>query len=235
MGSGIYVAMAGAVAQSNALDVTANNISNAGTTAFRADRLRFSQALSRAKGKDTVYVASTGGATDKSPGAITETGNPLDVALQGDGYIGVQPANGTRYTRAGNLSLDGSGQLVTADGNTVRGVDGKPLKVTSGSGDAAIHSDGALYAGDTKVGQIELVQLDPSSITREGSSLYATAKPTLANATPPTLVAGSLEQGNFNVVRGVVDLVRISRTYEALHQMLESYKHMDATIAKGAG
>ncbi len=235
MSSGIYVAMAGAVAQSNALDTTANNIANAGTTAFRADRLRFSQALTKAKGKDTVYVKATGGATDKSPGAIVETGNPLDVALVGDGYMGVQTAGGTRYTRAGNLSLDASGTLVTADGNAVRSTpEGKPLKVTPDQGAAAIHPNGDFYAGDTKIGTIELVQLDPKTITREGSSLYASPKPPVAGKAPE-LAPGSLEQGNFNVVRGVVDLVRVSRTYEALHRMLESYKDMDDRIARGTG
>ncbi|HLL23801.1 MAG TPA: flagellar hook-basal body complex protein, partial [Kofleriaceae bacterium] len=106
MSSGIYIATAGAVAQSNALDATANNIANASTTGFRADRVSFKEALGAARSVDTALVDTASTRLDNEAGAIESTGNPLDVALEGDGLFAVETPNGPRYTRAGNFHLD---------------------------------------------------------------------------------------------------------------------------------
>jgi flagellar basal-body rod protein FlgF len=232
--NGIYTAMAGAVAQSDALDTTANNIANAGTTGYRAERVRFGEELSRAKGKEHTFVSAKTGITDTHAGPQTDTGNPLDLAIHGDGYFTVQTPQGERLTRAGNFQLDGAGQLTTHDGYAVKGVNGKPIvagKTAEAAGKLSIDSDGTVSAGATQVGKIDVRNYDAKDLKREGSNYFSTtAKPIPGK--PAEIGVGQLEGGNFNVVTGMVDLVRISRTYESLHKMIEGQKAMDDQITK---
>jgi flagellar basal-body rod protein FlgF len=234
--NGIYVAVSGAVAQSTALDVTANNVANAGTAGFRAERVSFQTFLGRAKGTDTAYVQVGASASDRTAGALRETGNPLDLALAGDGFFAVDTPRGARYTRAGEFRLDGEGRLVNGDGLAARARGGGALIVPPGATQLSVSSDGTVLADGAEIGAIELARFAPGVLTREGASLYAAPRGALAAAGDlPQVVSGAVEGANFNVVRGVVDLVRISRTYEALHRMIESYRQIDERTARELG
>jgi flagellar basal body rod protein FlgG len=114
----------GAVAQSNALDATANNIANATTTGFHGDRITFREALGAAKSPDVALVGAGTTRVDTQAGALSQTNNPLDLALEGDGMFAVDTPNGVRYTRAGNFKLADDRSLVTVDGYAVRGEGG---------------------------------------------------------------------------------------------------------------
>lgn len=234
MSSGIYVAAAGAVAQNNALDTTANNIANASTAGFHADRVSFHEALSRAKSADTALVSAGGTKVDDSAGVITQTGNPLDFALRGDGFFGVQTANGPRYTRAGNFQLDKDRHLVTAEGLQVRGADGRPILFPPDVRDIAVDSSGQLSADGLPVGKLELVRFAPANLKREGETFFAATGQPLAGD-PPQVANGQLEGSNFNVVRGVVDLVKVSRTYESLMRVIQSYHDCESRAARDLG
>jgi flagellar basal-body rod protein FlgF len=230
MSNGIYVALSGAMAQSQALDVASNNVSNANTTGYKGERIQFAQAL--AKAKDAAFVNATAGKTDDTQGVIEPTGNPLDVAIQGDGYFAVNTPRGVRYTRDGSFRMDSKSQLVTAGGDALLGTNGKPLVVPPESGDVSISADGTVSAGDAAVGKIKIARFAPTSLQREGGTTYAANGPELKGGAEPQLVPQSLEGANVSVVRGVVDLVRISRSYEALHKMIQSYKDMDDRAAR---
>ena len=174
MGSGIYVATAGAVAQSTALDVAANNIANATTTGFQAARLSFSEALAKARSPDVALVGnSTREVVDGQPGMITQTGNPLDVALDGDGYLAVTTPDGVRYTRAGALQRDPEGILRTPDGATVRGQGGIPIQLPEGTANVTIAEDGAVFGDGEELGRLELVRFDRGALVREGGALFS--------------------------------------------------------------
>ncbi len=235
MASGIYTAMSGAVAQSQALDVTANNIANADTTGFRAERVSFAEALSQKP--DMIHVGIAGAAPDSSRGPMRDTGNPLDCAINGDGFFGVQTPQGVRYTRAGDFRMDDEGRLVTADGHPVRAQGGGELSVPPGVAELHIEGDGSLVADGNPVGQIEVAQFAPGGLQRAGQNLFvaaAGARP-LGGREQPEIMSGTLEGANFEVVRGVIDLVKISRVYEALHRMVESYKQIDERTARDIG
>jgi len=234
MSSGIYVATAGAVAQSNALDATANNIANAATTGFHGDRVTFREALTAARSPDVATVGAGTARIDGQAGALLPTENPLDLALDGDGYFGVTTPNGPRYTRAGNFQLDPGRNLVTADGFAVRGQGGAPINVPPDAKVVAVAADGTVSADGNEIGKLELVRFAPNQIKREGGSLVsATGAP--IGGELPKVRSGMLEASNVNVVRGVVDLVKVSRTYESLMRMIQGYHDVESRAARELG
>jgi flagellar basal-body rod protein FlgF len=232
--SGIYVATAGAVAQSAALDATANNIANASTAGFRSDRVTFREALAAAKSADVALVGSGNQRIDQQAGVLSHTDNPLDLALEGDGYFAVDTNAGQRYTRAGNFKLDDEHRLVTADGNVVRG-DGGPITIPSGANAISVATDGTVSADGTAVGKLELVKFNGSQLRREGGTLYAATGARDTTGEPPKVHSGMLEASNVNVVRGVVDLVKVSRTYESLMRVIQGYHDVESRAARELG
>jgi len=234
MSSGIYVATAGAVAQSNALDATANNIANAATTGFHGDRVTFREALTAARSPDVATVGAGTTRVDAQAGALLPTESPLDLALDGDGYFGVATPAGPRYTRAGNFQLDPKGNLVTADGFAVRGQGGAPINIPAEATQIAIAADGTVSADGNEIGKLELVRFAANQVKREGGSLFsATGRPLAGEL--PKVRSGMLESSNVNVVRGVVDLVKVSRTYESLMRVIQGYHDIESRAARELG
>lgn len=234
MGSGIYIAAAGAVAQSNALDVTAANVANASTTGYQGSQVVFSEVLSRTRSPDTTMVTAGTATLVADPGPITDTENPLDIALDGPGYFAVDGPAGVRWTRAGALTTDAGGRLVTADGLPVRGKGGTPLVIPGDAEQITIDEAGAISTERGPVGQLELAQFAPAALAKEGATLYVATGQPLA-APPPTVVQNALEGSNVNVVRGVVELVQVSRTYEALLRVIEGFKAIEGRAARDLG
>ena len=234
MSNGIYAATAGAVAQSMALDTTANNIANASTTGFRGDRLTFREALATARAADLAQVGTGTARLDSQAGALIQTANPLDLALEGDGYFAVTTPAGPRYTRAGNFQLDAQRQLVTADGYPVRGDGGAPIVAPPDAHDLAVSPDGTVSADGAPIGTLELVRFAPNQVRREGGALVsATGAPQPGDR--PAVRAGMLEASNVNAVRGVVELVKVSRTYESLMRVIQGYHDVESRAARELG
>lgn len=234
MSSGIYIATAGAVAQANALDATSNNIANASTAGFHGDRITFKEAMTAAKSADVSVVGGGTSRVDSQAGAMSQTGNPLDLALEGDGMFSVQTPNGPRYTRAGNFQLDDTRRLVTVDGMQVRGEGGAPIVIPPEAQAIAIGADGSVTADGTQVGKLELVNFASKQLKREGSSLFSASGKPIAGE-PPKVHSGMLESSNVNVIRGVVDLVKVSRTYESLMRVIQGYKDVESRAARDIG
>jgi flagellar basal-body rod protein FlgF len=234
MGSGIYVAAAGAVAQANALDVTANNVANASTTAFHGSKVTFREALANARSPDMALVGNQTATIDQVNGPMNQTGNPLDVALDGDGFFSVDGPDGVRYTRAGALHLGPDGRLLNIDDLPVRGTGGAPLVIPAGTTTVSIAEDGTVATELGPVGQLELARFDGAQLSRDGATLYiARGKPVAGE--PPRVLQGTLEGSNVNVVRGVVDLVEVSRTYESLLRVIEGFKAIESRAARDIG
>lgn len=235
MSNGIYLATAGAVAQSNALDATANNIANATTTGFQADRITFRETLTNARSPDMALVSAGTKRVDTQYGALTQTGNPLDLAIEGDGMFGIDTPNGPRYTRAGNFRLDETGTLVTVDGFKVRGEGGGPISIPPDTKVIDIGGDGEVNADGTSVGKLELVKFKYSQLRREGGTMFSATGAPDPTGEPPIVRGGMLEASNVNVVRGVVDLVKVSRTYESLMRVIQGYHDVESRAARDLG
>ncbi len=233
MSSGIYIATAGAVAQTAALDATANNIANASTAGFRGDRISFQEALGAAQSADFALVNTGRTTLDSQAGAMMQTGNPLDLALESDGMFAVDTPAGPRYTRAGNFQVDSERRIVTSDGLLVRGTGG-PITIPPDAKVVAVSPDGMITADNEEIGQLELVRFAPTQLTREGASLFA-ARGTPVAGDLPKVQSGMLESSNVNVVRGVVELIKVSRTYESLMRMIQGYHDVEGRAARELG
>jgi flagellar basal-body rod protein FlgF len=235
MGSGIYIATAGAVAQSKALDVTASNVANASSTAYRGARVTFRQAMAAAQSPDTAMVSSATGGIDGSAGTMVSTSNPLDLAIEGDGYFSVDTDRGTRYTRNGAFTIAEDGRLVTQDGLAVRGSSGTAIQVPQGTSQITVSTDGAVLADGNEVGRIAIARFPVGGLAREGDALLAAKTAPIASNEEPVIRSGMLEASNVSVVRSVVDMVKVSRTYESLMRVIEGYSQVEGRAARDLG
>ena len=221
------------VALSRELDVIANNIANVTTTGFKADGSLFEEYLSSAAraagtGARISYVRDRGIWHDMSQGPVERTGNPLDIAIQGDGFLTVQTARGQRYTRNGSLQINATGQLVTNEGDAVLG-DAGPIVFQPNDRQISIGRDGTITVregnnkNDTARGKLQLVAFaNPQSLKKDGGSTFNAPNGTTPQpATQASIVQGALEKSN---VRGVLEMSRmieITRAYTQIAAMLQ--------------
>lgn len=208
-----YIALSRMIAQQRALDVRATNIANMATPGFKAESVVFSDFLVRQKGvttppggKTVQMVQDRATWRDFTQGQVTRTGNPLDLALQGDGFFAVETSRGERFTRAGRFSLSSSGQVVDMSGNAVLGTDSRPINVPPGDGGITIAGDGTVSTESGEIGKLRVVQFDDQqSLQAEGNSLFTTTQPPRV-AEQPAIVQGTIEGTN---IQAVVELTRM--------------------------
>lgn len=236
MSDGIYVALSGAIAQQRSLDTVANNVANAGTHGFRADRVTFAQTLSRAGAgpapPSLSYVEAAQTITDPSDGALEVTGNPLDLAIRGDGFFAVQGPNGERFTRDGNFAVDAQGGLRTQAGLPVLGADGQPVVLPQGTIDLTVGPTGILSSQGQEIGAIRVARFaNVASLTKEGDALFIASEPALP-AENANVVQGAVESANVNAVSGMNELIEAHRAFDAFQRVIQAYKQVDERTAR---
>ena len=223
MDRGMYVSMTGAKQIMQAQAVNNNNIANANTTGFRADTYAFASRQIYGPGYATRVNAVAGdGGTDFSPGVVTSTGQPLDIAINGQGFIAVQGADGKEgYTRDGDLRITESGAVTTATGLAVLSETG-PLnvppstKVTIGSdGTISVVPLGLSAAAQSQVDRIKMVN-PPTKDLAKGTDglLRLKAGGTAKTDEAVTLTSGVLESSNVNAAQSLVNMIQLQRLYE---------------------
>lgn len=222
MDFGLYNAFLGMRSRQRTLDALANNIANASTTGFKAERLIYSSIEAENKGagdrQNLVAGVSTSSGTDFSAGAIQETGRNLDVAINGDAFLQIQTPRGVRYTRAGNLNINADGQLVTKNGDLVVGEKGA---ITVPKGEITIGEDGSLSAGGQIFDKLKLVRFDnpTAALTKEGEALFiATGTENPQENVNSRVVQGALESSNVNSLTEMVAMINNSREFESLQK-----------------
>lgn len=234
MDRSIYTAMTGANTMLQRQDALANNLANASTNGFRADLMAFRSVPVRADGTATTRVDSLEATTgfDTASGPMQTTGRPLDVAVQGDGWIAVQANDGTEaYTRNGALVLSGDGVLQTSTGHDVVG-EGGPITIPPGM-TPSIGRDGTVSASakgqpSVAVGKIKLANPAVSDLTKGTDGLIRTKSGDPAAADPTVKLAdGVLEGSNVNVVSAMVGMIALSRQFQMQMQMLQTNQTND--------
>jgi flagellar basal-body rod protein FlgF len=224
MSFGLYTAFLGMRSRQRTLEAQANNIANASTVGYKAERLIYSAIEAEKKAaadgdkQNLVAGVSASSATDFSAGAIQQTGRSLDVAIEGDAFLQIQTPRGVRYTRAGNLSLDPNGQLVTKSGDLVVGERGA---ITVPPGEISIGADGSMSAGGQVFDKLKLVRFDnpTAALTKEGDALFmATGAEVPRESTNARLVQGALESSNVNSLTEMVAMISNNREFESLQK-----------------
>jgi flagellar basal-body rod protein FlgF/flagellar basal-body rod protein FlgG len=229
MSSGYYAACTGLMARTEALDTIAHNVANVSTSGFRGSHNVFSSVLATT-GDSSLSVLNqdandygvlSGTQLDTSQGALTSTGNDLDVAIEGAGYFTVQTANGIAYTRAGNFRVSPKGQLTTAAGDPVLGDNG-PITVVGEP--VSISTDGTISANGAITGRLKLVEFAPGTQIDSASGSYYKAPVGSAVAAANSKVhQGELEGSNVNPIMSVVELITAQREVETMRHVLSMY------------
>ncbi len=220
----IYVALTGARQTEVAQSINSNNLANVSTTGFRADLHAFSNTPVNGPGVDSrinAVVDSYG--TDFTPGATQVTGRELDVAIQGDGFIAVQAADGSEaYTRAGDLRVESGGLLANGSGHLILG-EGGPVAIPPNAkleigedGTISVQPLGQPVTTMAVVDRIKLVNPPADQLVKGEDGLLRLR--TEGEIAPPdadvTLQAGSLEGSNVNVAKTLVNMIELARQYE---------------------
>jgi flagellar basal-body rod protein FlgF len=226
-----YVTLSAQVALQRQLEVVANNVANASTTGFKADRQLFQTYVERLSGgNDSIaFVQDRATFIDRTNGPIQPTGNPLDVAIQGDAFLAVTTPQGTLYTRDGRMQTGPDGTLVDGNGNAMQSGDGQPIQLPQNYQQLQIKGDGTVTVRVNNqpqdVGQIGLFRPnDPLVLRKSGDGMFI-APPGAMQAIDTTdtssrLVQGSLEGSTVEPVKEIANMTELSRAYERLQTLL---------------
>jgi len=227
--SGYYAACAGLSAQTQALDLIANNIANLNTTGYRGQQQTFQSLVASASGEFANplnlalnnYSVLGDTRTDLSSGTLQATGNAADLGIEGEGFFAIQTQAGPAFTRNGNFQISVAGQLLTQSGDTVLGEQG-PITVPSGP--LSISADGTLSVNGAVVDKLRLVELAAgSSPLAMGASYYSAPANALLPAAHSSVRQGMLEASNVSPMTAVVDLLAIQRRAEMLERAMSAF------------
>lgn len=227
MDSGYYAAMTGLVARTQALDTAAANLANAQTPGYRAEREFFRSVLLGPDGADSQlgetvnnYGLLGGDRLSMAQGALVTTGNPFDLAIEGQGFFSIQTPNGLRYTRDGSFHRAQNGQLVTEAGEPVLSTTGQAIQVPPG--EITVGGDGSISMAGGVVAQVGVSDFPAGTeLTPEGANRYIAPKDVKPVAAINASVhQGALEGANQDVVQGTLDLVMMQRQAEMMQRAL---------------
>lgn len=224
MENGIYIALSRQVALRNNMDTIANNIANANTTGYRQQNLVFEEFLARERDDfdKMSFVNPRGQYLNTEAGSISQTGNPLDIALAGPGFFGVQTTDGIRYTRAGNFQMDATGTLLTSAGDTVADAGGAAIVIPAGSTEIKIDERGFVSNQDGQVGQIMMAEFADTRYMRPvGHTLYETNQAPLP-ADRTRMKQGYLEGSNVKPVMEMTAMIDTLRSYQSVQNILQN-------------
>ncbi len=218
------------------MDVVANNVANVNTTGYKSDKTLFQEYLTPGARDDNFsgrdnrvsFVLDRATFHDFAQGPSEQTKNPLDVVVDGKGFLVVQTPGGERYTRDGSLQINSKGQLVTASGNPVLGNSG-PIVFQPGDKDITISADGGVSVlegvsrADSIRGKLRLVSFERAQkLSKEGNNLYAAKDGAVARPdTASKLRQGFIEKSNVNAVAEMSRMIEVTRAYTQISALLQ--------------
>ncbi len=224
-----YIALSKLEAQQRTMDVIAGNIANANTVGYKAERVLFSDFLVKQKdanvapgGKTLSFAQDRATYRDHSAGTLTQTGNPLDLALGSNGFFSVQTANGVRLTRSGRFGLLADGTVADSSGNALLDTDGSPIQLPAGDSHIQVAADGTISAETGRIAQVGVVDVgDTNQLFPEGGKLFR------SNIAPqpaikPHVVQGSLEESNVQPITELTQMMQTEREFQFVSQFVSS-------------
>jgi flagellar basal-body rod protein FlgF len=219
MQNGLYVAVSAQVALERRMETIADNIANMNTVGYRATGVSFAAEMARAGEATLNYVSSGADYLSRRIGGLVKTDNPLDFAVQGDGWFGIQTPTGTAYSRDGRASIDESGMLRTLNGDPILDAGGAPIVVDSASGPLTVSADGMISQNGRQVGAIGLFAIaGDARLKRTANSGVIPDKPArpILDFARDGVVQGAVESSNVDPVREMTRLIDVSRTFDGV-------------------
>jgi len=217
MQNGLYVAASAEMALERRLETIADNIANMNTPGFRATGVSFETEVAKAGQTSLSFVSPGLQFITRRTGEIVKTDNPLDFAVQGNGWFGIETPSGTAYTRDGRARIDETGALRTLNGDAILDAGGAPIILEGASGAITVSSDGMITQNGRQVGAIGLFVIDPgASLTRAENSSVVPDKPAtpILEFTRDGVVQGAVEGSNVDPVREMTRLIEVTRAFD---------------------
>jgi flagellar basal-body rod protein FlgF/flagellar basal-body rod protein FlgG len=229
MSSGYYSAVSGAVARMQALDVLTNNLSNVGTAGFKKSTVNFSSYLDEAgqagnaKGINYSFIGSV--VPDMSDGTAIETGNPLNLAIMGEGFFKVQGEDGFFFTRQGSFRLDPDGVLITPTGHKVMGAGGP---IILGTNEITVSKDGQISTANGSAGKMNLYRFDDmSQLERVKDGVFKAVDGAEEKIVQnPAIMQGRIEGSNVNILQEMAQMVAGVRYFESYEKIMKNYSEL---------
>jgi len=220
----IYIGLSRQIALQQHMSLIANNIANINTPGYKANKILFAEYLDKPKGMNETMsmVLDYGNYRVTGNGPIKRTDNPLDVALEGKGYFGVQgPGGKTYYSRSGNFTLTADRQLVTQQGYAVLDAGGGTITLPAGD-DVMIDERGTIATKAGVIGQLMVQEFSKlQNMIPVGNTLYATKEAGVPSTTT-RVVQGAQEGSNTQGVIEMTDMIEVSRNYQSVARMLQT-------------
>ena len=210
MDIGIYQAVRGGLIQGRRFDIITNNLANVSTTGFKKDTLTFDRALQE-------YVK-----TDLRQGNLRLTANPLDIGLEGDGFLKIETPHGIRYTRNGSFCINAEGVLVTQNGDPVLGENGT---ISIEGDDIVIDTQGRITVGEMVVDTLSVAAFaGPERLRKEGLSycIYEGDENDILTPEETRVRQGYIEESNVTVVEEMSRMIETLRTYESYQKVIQT-------------
>jgi flagellar basal-body rod protein FlgF len=240
MENSIYIGLSRQMALSEKMETIANNVANMSTPGYRAQNMVFKEYIqqpTRILGKEDPpgpisMVQDYGQYQNTESGPVRQTGNALDVAIQGDGWFGIQTPDGLRYTRAGNFTMNADGDLITSHGDKVAGSGGGSITIPSGTREIRIAEDGTVSTEQGSVGNLMVVGFaNDQTMIREGNGLYNTSEQGVP-VTQSRVKQGMLEGSNVQPVLEMTRMIEVSRAYQATQRMMQDEHERQRTMVQ---
>lgn len=237
MENALYVGLSRQVALQRQMNLVSNNIANVNTPGYRADKMLFEEFISTPKptNEDVSMVLDYGQYKDTAAGSMTQTGNPLDIALEGPAFMMVETAEGTKYTRAGNFALNNERELVTSSGNPVLTQGQGKIIIPDNVREIVVTTDGKISTDQGTAGEIGMVEFNNvNNLRSSGDGFYMADNGEVANPAQNTKMRQNMLEGsNVQAVLEMTDLIEISRQFQSMQKNLQNeHERQRSTIQK---
>jgi flagellar basal-body rod protein FlgF len=219
MQNSLSVSLSAQISLQRRLETIAANIANANTPGYRVDGVSFSTEIAKAGEAKVAFVGEGDGFISRRAGPMIQTGNPLDVAVQGDGWFAVKTNGQNVYTRDGRMTMNDTGALVSITGQPVLDVSGSPIQLDPSAGPPEITRDGMISQAGRQYGAVGLFSLDPNAkLTRAGTSGFTSDKAALPilDFSANGVEQGFVEGANVDPVTEMTRLITVTRNFDAV-------------------
>ncbi len=224
MENSLTIALARQTVLSRQMDVIATNLANITTSGYKAEQMIFTEVIeTTTAGEFISLVHDVGFVRDLSAGPMTETDNPLDMAIHGEGFFVIQTPDGDRYTRHGVYLLDPTGRIVNTEGHPLLGSGGTAITIPIDTSRVSIARDGTVSADAQDIGQIKIVRFaDERALTKIGSGLFDAKTQIPEPATDSQVIQGMIETSNVKGVTEMTQMIDTVRAYQAAAKLADT-------------